>query len=589
MSLLDSTVDPALRRDRDRKNAPSDERRRAVLLLRVSSSGQVKTDYDPEGMSIPTQRKGGTHKAESLNADVVREYIEPGVSGGSMTKRKAFQKLLADIRELHDVDYVIIWSVSRWARDNEDYWTARGLVNRAGAALLSVKEPIGDDSAYGIMFEGVMASWAASQRIQISEDVSAGIRRKIEIGGTHSRTPIGYFNVREPLPQGGEIRTVIVDEERAEIICWGCETYATGLYSIADITTLLEVRGLRSRPTPCYTSKPLSQSQVHAMLSNRYYLGEVKYHGKWYPGRHEPIITPELFERVQAVLAAHRLSGERDRKHQHYLKGSIFCGACGRQLTYSRNTGHGGTYEYFICSANQRHECPQRAQRLDAVEAAVEQHYRTIAFTPADCKRVRATAEQRLVQMTEVSTQEIERCNDLLADLKTQERKLIQKDYRDEISNELFSEESARIKRERLDATAILKRLSVRHEEIQDALALVLAILDHDLHDLYLRATPTQRRFINQAIFEAIWVSHDDVERSQLTAPFEQLRILSEATRIAEEATAQHKAREARNRLQKAKNGQSPRPLEESRALALSSITTSMVGPAGLEPATYRL
>ena len=385
--------------------------------------------------------------------------------------------------------------------------------------------------------------------------------------------------MREPLPQGGEVRTVIVDEERAKIIRWGYETYATGLYSIADITTLLEVRGLRSRPTPCYTSKPLSQSAIHALLSNRYYIGAVKYHGKHYPGRHDKIISEELFEQVQAVLAAHKLAGERDRKHQHYLKGSIFCGICGRQLTYSRNTGSGGTYEYFVCLGNQRRECAQRAQRVDAIEAAVEQHYRTIAFSPADCKRVRATAEKRLVQMTEVSTQEIERCNGLLDDLKTQERKLMEKDYRNEISAELFSEESARIKRERLDATAILKRLSVRHEEIQDALALVLAILDHDL---YLRATATQRRFINQAIFEAIWISHEDIERSQLSAPFAELRILSEATRIVEGAAARQAAGGRANGLQRAKNGQSSRPLEESRALALSSITTSMVEAAGV-------
>ena len=481
----------------NRQSAPTGKRHRAVLLLRVSSSGQVKTDYDPEGLSIPTQRKGGTQKADTLNADVVREYIEPGVSGGSMTKRKAFKKLLADIEELHDVDYVIIWSVSRWARDNEDYWAARGLVNRAGAALLSVKEPIGDDSAHGIMFESVMAGWAASQRIQISEDVTDGIRRKVEVGGTHSRAPIGYFNVREPLPQGGEVRTVTVDRERAEIICWGYRTYATGLYSIADITTLLEVRGLRSRPTPCYTSKPLSQSAVHALLSNRYYIGEVKYHGKFYPGRHEPIISEGLFDRVQAILAAHKLAGERDRKHQHYLKGSIFCGSCGRRLTYSQNTGHGGTYEYFVCLGNQRHECPQRAQRVDAVEAAIENHYRSIAATDADHERIRAAVEQKLSAMTENSSDELARCNTLLDNLKTQERKLMEKDYRDEISAELFSEESARIKRERLDATAVVKRLNVHHGQIQDALALVLSILSHDIHDLYLRATPIQRRFLN--------------------------------------------------------------------------------------------
>lgn len=184
--------------------------------------------------------------------------------------------------------------------------------------------------------------------------------------------------------------------------------------------------------------------------------------------------------------------------------------------------------------------------------------------------------------MTETSAQEIERCNGLLADLKIQERKLMEKDYRDEISTELFSEESARIKRERASATAILARLNVHHDAIQDALALVLAILSRDIHDLYLRATPTQRRFINQAIFQAIWISHEDVERSELDSPFDEIRIVSEATRIVEKAAAQHEAEATADGLQGAKNGQSSRPLEESRALALSSITTSMVGETWL-------
>lgn len=79
--------------------------------------------------------------------------------------------------------------------------------------------------------------------------------------------------------------------------------------------------------------------------------------------------------------------------------------------------------------------------------------------------------------MTEVSTQELERCSGLLADLKAQERKLMEKYYRDEISAELFSEESSRIKRERVDATAIVSRLGLRHDQLENALALVLALL----------------------------------------------------------------------------------------------------------------
>jgi site-specific DNA recombinase len=95
------------------------------------------------------------------------------------------------------------------------------------------------------------------------------------------------------------------------------------------------------------------------MLSNPYYTGIVSYNGKHYPGRHKELVSQDLFDQVQAVLHAHRHAGERDRKHQHYLKGTIRCGSCGSGLTYSRHKGNGGHYEYFVCPRNQRGECPQ--------------------------------------------------------------------------------------------------------------------------------------------------------------------------------------------------------------------------------------
>jgi hypothetical protein len=161
--------------------------------------------------------------------------------------------------------------------------------------------------------------------------------------------------------------------------------------------------------------------------------------------------------------------------------------------------------------------------------------------------------------MTETSRNEIARCEVLLTDLKAQERKLMERDYRNEISDELFTEESERIKRERKDSEAIIVRLSIEHDELQSALDLVLDIFAHDIHDLYLRATPTQRRFLNQAIFEAIWISHEDVERTQLTQPFDEIRVVAEARQIVENA-----ARSPQNGRQAATanrtKGQSARP-----------------------------
>jgi site-specific DNA recombinase len=106
------------------------ERKRAAILLRVSSRGQVETDYDPEGLSLPAQRQECERKAASVGADPVLEYIEPGVSGGDLVKRKVFRQMIADIRELGNIDYVIVWSVSRWARNQEDHWTEPSWVPR---------------------------------------------------------------------------------------------------------------------------------------------------------------------------------------------------------------------------------------------------------------------------------------------------------------------------------------------------------------------------------------------------------------------------------------------------------------------------
>jgi hypothetical protein len=92
----------------------------AVLYLRVSSPSQVNTDYDPEGISIPAQRKACLRKAAQLGARVVEEYIEPGRTATSMDKRVAVQVMLERIRTDRDVSYVIVHKLSRMNRNRLD-------------------------------------------------------------------------------------------------------------------------------------------------------------------------------------------------------------------------------------------------------------------------------------------------------------------------------------------------------------------------------------------------------------------------------------------------------------------------------------
>jgi hypothetical protein len=100
----------------------------------------------------------------------------------------------------------------------------------------------------------------------------------------------------------------------------------------------------------------MSRSSVHRMLSDDFYIGMVTHNGAKLRGIHEPLIDETTFERVQRVLAAHKASGDRSHKHEHYLIGDIFrCDECSRRLGYGRHRGRrGGVYEYFSCLSRMR-------------------------------------------------------------------------------------------------------------------------------------------------------------------------------------------------------------------------------------------
>ena len=73
--------------------------------------------------------------------------------------------------------------------------------------------------------------------------------------------------------------------------------------------------------------------------------------GVEYEGKYPALVDAATFETAQAVLTAHRVSGERSHKHKHYLSGSLLCARCGSRLLFGISTGRQGEhYEYFFCA-----------------------------------------------------------------------------------------------------------------------------------------------------------------------------------------------------------------------------------------------
>lgn len=570
---------------RDKQDsAHTGELPKAVIYLRVSTPSQVKKDYDREGLSLPAQREACKAKAAELGAVVTEEFVEPGVSARSVRKRRAFQAMLQAIAERGDIDYVIIWSVSRWARNQEDYWMARGLIRRAGARLKSVKENIGGEGSSDVIVEGVMAAVAEGRSIDTAEDVRRGITRKAEVGGTPYRAPIGYVNVRTII-DGHEVRDVVPDPERADLIREVFELYASETYTLEELAALMEARGLRSRASASQPAVPLTANRLSDLLRNEYYLGTVTVRGKPYRGRHEALVTPATFERVQEILEARRQNGARAWKHHHYLAGTLFCGSCGSRLLYSRNRGKlGKEYEYYLCvGKQQRRGCRQSYHRLEDIEAAVEAFYARVSLSEAEREALKAELLRRLDRLAGSSAADAAEADRSLTRLAAQEKKLLQAFYEDSVSPDLFHAEQQRIRRERIAAEGIKERLATDLSEVQNNVALALELMTNPSR-AYCRGDARLRGLMNRGFFQALYVDNGDVTDGELQPVLDQL------LEVWIDVAPKYQPRHAASRPRPARRpgaGQRPRTQRNPHAKGVEgSKVQTMVEAGGIEPPT---
>jgi hypothetical protein len=269
------------------------------------------------------------------------------------------------------------------------------------------------------------------------------------------------------------------------------------------------------------------------MLRNRYYLGYVTYQGEEFRGRHQPLVAPELFTQVQDLMDARGGKGTRYRVHHHYLKGSLWCGQChdaGREfrMIIARARGKGGEYFYFFCRGRQEHVCDSRYVDFAVLEASVLRHYAEVRF-PADlADRVRQVVAETLEDTHRAEKLQHERIARELARLDTQEENLLDLAADGSLAAEKIKARLKAIKaqRERLqnEACEISERLAAGGAFIEAALSLL-----DDPQELYRQMGPEQRRLLNQAVFDKIYVIDENVTEATFNPPFDELMLARQA------------------------------------------------------------
>jgi site-specific DNA recombinase len=365
-----------------------------------------------------------------------------------------------------------------------------------------------------------MAEIAQFYSGNLAQEVMKGLLRKVQEGGTPFRAPLGYINRRET--RGSvEYSWVELDPERADVICWCFEQYATGEWTAADLTLAAQAKGLTSRPTPTRPSTPIPLNTMLYILSNPYYMGVVVYKGIHYEGKHPVLVEPDTWLRVQDILAAHT-NGEKDRVHSHYLRSTIYCSACGARLVYSENKGNGGTYAYYLCvkKKTKANNCTRPAVRVERIEDGIAALYRQLQIKPEHAAEIKQGVRSELAVQEKEARRNLQRAGKRKRQLQDERQKLLQAHYAGAIPQDLLASEMNRLTRELIEADAEIAAAKITNAQVEANLAAALTAAGRCVA-AYSNAPDHIRRQINQGFFKKLWIGEDGtVERVEFNEPF---------------------------------------------------------------------
>jgi site-specific DNA recombinase len=176
-------------------------------------------------------------------------------------------------------------------------------------------------------------------------------------------TPTGYLCDRTT-------RTVVIDPARAPLVRQAFELYGTGNYTLDQMTKAISELGLRSREGGL-----LSRAQCHRMFTNPIYYGVIEFCGELYEGKHQPIITKDLFDKVQE--ARKRKSKPKTPALKPYLyRGFLRCGECGCWITTETQKGN----NYLRCTKRVTKDCSQKYLREDVFALQLDRYLRRLAL-----------------------------------------------------------------------------------------------------------------------------------------------------------------------------------------------------------------
>lgn len=352
----------------------------ADLYIRVSTTEQAE-----EGYSVGEQEARLRSYCSAMGFTVNAVHIDPGYSGATLD-RPGINQVIKDVQG-GCVKKVIVWKLDRLSRSQKDTLVLlEDVFLENGCNFVSIMESFDTATPFGRCIVGILAAFAQMERENIKARLMMGKQAGLKEGNYYSGiTPIGY---KSELQENGK-RSLVVDPFSSCVVKDMYKLYSSG-------RSLGEIGDYVQKKYGVYADRDRRSAadQCGRVLRNPVYAGRVFMNDLEYSGKHEALVSPEVWQKVNDRLSQNKKAYKRAYSGSDgLLSGLLFCGDCGARMSIRQWGWKTSKVNKYICYSVSR--CSKRMIKSDScsnrkehftvsdLDALVLEEIKKLALDPA--------------------------------------------------------------------------------------------------------------------------------------------------------------------------------------------------------------
>jgi len=366
---------------------------------------------------------------------IVEELVEK--QSAKIPGRPIFGEMIKRV-ESGEANGILAWHPDRLARNSVDGGRIIYLLDCGHLAILKFPTFWAENTSQGKFMLSIAFGQSKYYVDSLAENTKRGLRQKVRRGEYPSLAPIGYINdVRT--------KTIIVDKKKSVIIRRAFELYAQNGSRLEDISNFLAQNNIFSSG-----GKRIKRDRISFILSNPFYYGHFRYASEIHEGKHQPLVSKKIFDKVQEVLRQ-RGKPQKTKNEPQPFCGLLSCATCNMMITgeykvKKQKNGNVHNYTYYRCTKKRKDmKCPEPCIRQEELDKQLSSLLQKFSLGPDWAAGLRKMLEKDKKEATQSSTAFVQEARERIKTISLKLQRLLDGYLEQDIEQEIYRAEKSKL------------------------------------------------------------------------------------------------------------------------------------------------